>query len=669
MDDPSWIYDLRQTYGGAWRYAQPGLDYVSVGMQGGYMAEWQPYDRSPRVISLALSDDPYSGREKLIMNQLTLATGETDYFYGYVLNYERPDLGRDSDGDGIIDALDIDLDGDGIWNAADTDRDGDGVDNDLDSHPSDPNQSVDTDADSVGDSQDWAPEDPLEQFDFDRDGVGNNADNCVSVANPDQLNTDGDDSGNACDADDDNDGVSDIDEATNGTNPLLVDTDGDGVSDLTDVFPLDKGESVDTDSDGVGNNADPDDDGDGQADGAELACGSDPLNKNSISTDTDDDGLPNCKDTDDDGDGYSDSSDLFPLDGNDWADADLDGIGDNADLDDDNDGVPDDQDAFPYDPLSAADADGDGIADEWEQQYGLDPTSAEDAFSDPDLDGVLNWEEFILGTNPTIAEYQAQIVSLDRQVVLSPSLASTINFNYSVSDSNYQLSGLGLRVHYDSRDFERLSFGDVLERGLSGLDNNVYQDIEDFDNDSNTDSYILIAWSPLAGNWPGGNGDRFLFALVATASDSALASGSAVIRFTSSSVAEGYNLSASSAYLSVKTATLDVDGDGEAKALTDGLLVLRYLFGFRSVALISLAIGENATLTDADSIVTRLDAIEPFLDVDGDGQITALTDGLLILRYQFGFRGNTLINGAIGDAATRTDAESIEDYLSELQPN
>ena len=125
----------RQAYAGDWRYAQPGLDYVSVGMQGGYMAEWQPYDRSPRVISLALSDDPYSGRDKLIMNQLTLATGETDYFYGYVLNYERPDLGRDSDGDGIIDALDIDLDGDGIWNAADTDRDGDGVDNDQDSHP------------------------------------------------------------------------------------------------------------------------------------------------------------------------------------------------------------------------------------------------------------------------------------------------------------------------------------------------------------------------------------------------------------------------------------------------------------------------------------------------------------------------------------------------------
>ena len=33
------------------------------------------------------------------------------------------------------------------------------------------------------------------------------------------------------------------------------------------------------------------------------------------------------------------------------------------------------------------------------------------------------------------------------------------------------------------------------------------------------------------------------------------------------------------------------------------------------------------------------------LDVDGDGQVLPLTDALLILRYTFGFRGNTLITG------------------------
>jgi hypothetical protein len=42
------------------------------------------------------------------------------------------------------------------------------------------------------------------------------------------------------------------------------------------------------------------------------------------------------------------------------------------------------------------------------------------------------------------------------------------------------------------------------------------------------------------------------------------------------------------------------------------------------------------------------------LDVDGNGQIDALTDGLLILRYLFGLEGDTLIAGVVAQDATRT---------------
>ena len=94
------------------------------------------------------------------------------------------------------------------------------------------------------------------------------------------------------------------------------------------------------------------------------------------------------------------SPDLFPLDGTDWADFDLDGIGDNADVDDDNDGVDDAQDQFPYDARGATDSDNDGMPDEWEIRVGLDSDSAKDAFFDPDQDGLLNWEEWLLGTDP-----------------------------------------------------------------------------------------------------------------------------------------------------------------------------------------------------------------------------------------------------------------------------
>ncbi len=47
------------------------------------------------------------------------------------------------------------------------------------------------------------------QPDTDLDGIADATDNCPAVANGDQLNTDGDTQGNACDTDDDNDGLLD----------------------------------------------------------------------------------------------------------------------------------------------------------------------------------------------------------------------------------------------------------------------------------------------------------------------------------------------------------------------------------------------------------------------------------------------------------------------------
>jgi hypothetical protein len=54
------------------------------------------------------------------------------------------------------------------------------------------------------------------------------------------------------------------------------------------------------------------------------------------------------------------------------------------------------------------------------------------------------------------------------------------------------------------------------------------------------------------------------------------------------------------------------------------------------------------------------------MDVDGNGVVDALTDGLLLLRWQFGLKGNALIAGAIGANATRTNAVDIEAYLTKL---
>ena len=72
-------------------------------------------------------------------------------------------------------------------------------------------------------------------LDSDADDVDDGTDNCPNSANADQLDTDGDGLGEACDADDDNDGLTDTEETELGTDPLKTDSDGDGWSDKEEV--------------------------------------------------------------------------------------------------------------------------------------------------------------------------------------------------------------------------------------------------------------------------------------------------------------------------------------------------------------------------------------------------------------------------------------------------
>ena len=54
------------------------------------------------------------------------------------------------------------------------------------------------------------------------------------------------------------------------------------------------------------------------------------------------------------------------------------------------------------------------------------------------------------------------------------------------------------------------------------------------------------------------------------------------------------------------------------------------------------------------------------LDIDGDGESKPLTDGLLLIRYLFGFSGDSLISGAIGEGAERDTAEEVEAYIKSV---
>ena len=114
---------------------------------------------------------------------------------------------------------------------------------------------------------------------------------------------------------------------------------------------------------------------------------------------------------------------------------------------------------------------------------------------------------------------------------------------------------------------------------------------------------------------------------------------------------------------------LDVDGDGVVNPLSDGLLMVRYLFGFREDALVKGAVSSEAVRVTSSALAEHLAGLEPELDVDGDGERRALTDGLLLIRYLFGFSGESLVSGALAPEATRRDAKAIADYLEARRPS
>ncbi len=141
----------------------------------------------------------------------------------------------DNDADGLgDDTQDVDDDNDGVPDAAEIA---------AGTNPLNP----DTDGDGLPDGSDPRPL----SSDRDHDGIDDAADNCAANANPDQANADADHPGDACDPDDDNDGLADVTEAGLNTNPFDLDSDDDGVRDDAEVRLKLSPRRADTDRDGL----------------------------------------------------------------------------------------------------------------------------------------------------------------------------------------------------------------------------------------------------------------------------------------------------------------------------------------------------------------------------------------------------------------------------------
>ena len=109
----------------------------------------------------------------------------------------------------------------------------------------------------------------------------------------------------------------------------------------------------------------------------------------------------------------------------------------------------------------------------------------------------------------------------------------------------------------------------------------------------------------------------------------------------------------------------DVDDNGSADALSDGIVILRYLQGFTGDVLIEGVVDASGGRNTSEAIVAELDAVyADFLDVDGNGDADPLSDGIVIIRYLAGFSGEPLVQGAVSPQGTRTDPTDIEAFLN-----
>jgi hypothetical protein len=116
----------------------------------------------------------------------------------------------------------------------------------------------------------------------------------------------------------------------------------------------------------------------------------------------------------------------------------------------------------------------------------------------------------------------------------------------------------------------------------------------------------------------------------------------------------------------------NLDADGDAVFDTrDAQIMLRRLAGFSGTALFegSAAARACAARVAAFDVATFVDGqsgpalVSKPLDIDGDGQVLASTDGLMLMRVALGLTGEAVVANATASGAPRRTWAQVKPYL------
>ncbi len=236
----------------------------------------------------------------------------------------------------------------------------------------------------------------------------------------------------------------------------------------------------------------------------------------------------------------------------------------------------------------------------------------------------------------------------EQKITITPSSLTaspdeTVTFDVIYETANPEdesLSGLGLRLHYDSTALTFNSLDNRLQTSLQPFGGTQQDDTDDLDSDPVTDSFVLLSWADFTQNWPGaGSTPATLYSASFTAAPDF--SGPTPINFSASSTASGYALDAPpDLTVELQTNTPPV-ATADTATTTAGTPV-------------TIAVLANDTDPNNDTL-----SLGTFDTLSGNGGTIALSNGnQLLYTPAAGFTGTDTLNYTVSDG-TDTAAGAV----------